>query len=115
MNEITGLLERIRVFANERDWSQFHSPKNISMALSVEAAELLEHFQWMTQEQSRNVTSDKKLQITDEIADVFLYLLRICDEMDIDLIAAANRKIDKNAENYPVEKAKGNATKYTEL
>jgi NTP pyrophosphatase (non-canonical NTP hydrolase) len=115
MNQISALLERIKSFADERDWQQFHSPKNISMALSVEASELLEHFQWMTEEESRNVSAEKKSQIADETADVFLYLLRICEQMDIDLLTVANKKIDKNALKYPVDKAKGNSKKYTEL
>ncbi len=115
MSELDALLNRIREFARERDWGQFHSPKNISMALSVEASELLEHFQWMTQENSRNVGAEQKLEITDEVADVFLYLLRMCDEMDIDLVQAANQKIDKNALKYPVEKSRGSSAKYTKL
>lgn len=115
MSEIDPLLAKIRTFAEERNWGKFHSPKNVSMALAVEASELLEHFQWMTEEESRNVAPDKKSDIADEAADVFLYLLRICDEMGIDLINAAHQKIEKNAIKYPVEKAKGNAKKYTDL
>ena len=115
MNDIKAILERIRVFGAERDWQQFHSPKNISMALSVEASELLEHFQWMTQDQSRNIDAEKKQEVADEVADVFLYLLRMCDQLDINLIDAANQKIDKNALKYPVEKSKGVATKYDRL
>lgn len=115
MTEIENLLERIRKFAEERDWEQFHSPKNVSMALAVEAAELLEHFQWLTEDESRNLDADKKQLVAEEVADVFLYVLRICDEMDIDLVKVANQKIDKNALKYPVEKAKGNSKKYTEL
>jgi dCTP diphosphatase len=114
MNQISALLERIKIFSDERDWQQFHSPKNISMALSVEASELLEHFQWMTQDDSRNVSPDKKALIADETADVFLYLLRMCEQLDIDLIKVANQKIDKNALKYPVESAKKSAKKYTE-
>lgn len=115
MSELNVLLDRIRVFAEERDWGQFHSPKNISMALSVEASELLENFQWMTEDESRNVSTGKKAEVADEAADVFLYLLRLCDEMDIDLLKAANEKIDKNAVKYPVEKSKGRSTKYNKL
>ena len=115
MSQIETLLYRIKIFADERDWEQFHSPKNISMALAVEASELLEHFQWMSQEQSRNVSADKKAEVADEAADVFLYLLRLCDEMGIDLIHAAEQKIDKNAIKYPVEKSKGQSTKYDKL
>jgi dCTP diphosphatase len=115
MSELNALLNRIRTFAKDRDWEQFHSPKNISMALSVEASELLEHFQWMTEDESRNVNVDQKAEIADEVADVFLYLLRMCDEMEIDLIQAADKKIDKNAVKYPVEKSKGRSTKYNKL
>ena len=115
MSDIDHLLTRIRKFSDERDWGQFHSPKNISMALSVEASELLEHFQWMSQEQSNNVSVAKKAEVADEAADVFLYLLRLCDEMDIDLVKAANQKIDKNAIKYPIEKSKGQPTKYDKL
>ncbi len=115
MSQIETLLGRIQKFAEERDWEQFHSPKNISMALAVEASELLEHFQWMSQEESRNIQGDKKQEVADEVADVFLYLLRMCEQLDIDLIEAANQKIDKNAIKYPVEKSKGRSTKYNEL
>jgi len=115
MSDIEQLLARIRRFADERDWNQFHSPKNISMALSVEASELLEHFQWMSQTDSKNVSPQKKAEVADEAADVFLYLLRLCDEMSIDLVQAANEKIDKNALKYPVEKSKGRSTKYDKL
>ena len=115
MTEIDHLLTRIRRFAEERDWGQFHSPKNIAMALSVEASELLEHFQWMTETQSNNVSDQKKVEVAEEAADVFLYLLRLCDEMKIDLLEAANNKIDKNALKYPIEKSKGRSTKYDKL
>lgn len=115
MSDIDQLLTRIRNFADERDWGQFHSPKNISMALSVEASELLEHFQWMSQHDSKNVSAEKKAEVADEAADVFLYLLRLCDEMDIDLVETANSKIDKNAVKYPIEQSKGRSTKYDEL
>ena len=106
MNQIETLLGRIQKFADERDWEQFHSPKNISMALAVEASELLEHFQWMSQEDSRNIQGDKKQEVADEVADVFLYLLRMCEQLDIDLIEAAHQKIDKNAIKYPVKFSK---------
>lgn len=115
MSQIETLLSRIQKFADERDWEQFHSPKNISMALAVEASELLEHFQWMSQEESRNIHGDKKQEVADEVADVFLYLLRMCEQLDIDLIESAHKKIDKNAIKYPVEKSKGRSTKYNQL
>ena len=106
MSQIETLLGRIQKFADERDWEQFHSPKNISMALAVEASELLEHFQWISQEDSRNIQGDKKQEVADEVADVFLYLLRMCEQLDIDLIEAAHQKIDKNAIKYPVKFSK---------
>jgi len=115
MNEIETILGRIREFADERDWEPFHSPKNMSMALSVEASELLEHFQWMTQGESREIQGEKKQEVSEEVADVFLYLLRMCDQLDIDLIKVANQKIDKNAIKYPVDKSKGRSTKYNQL
>jgi len=115
MSELNEILVKIRLFAEQRDWGKFHSPKNISMALAVEASELLEHFQWMTEADSRNVALNKKLEVAEEAADVFLYLLRLCDEMEIDLIQAAHKKIDKNSLKYPVEKFKGVSTKYNKL
>lgn len=115
MSELATLLNRIRAFAKERDWEKFHSPKNISMALSVEASELLEHFQWMTEEDSKALAPEQKAEVADEAADVFLYLLRLCDELDIDLIQTAHQKIDKNALKYPIEKSKGKSTKYNRL
>lgn len=115
MNEIIQIAERLEKFAIDRDWNQFHSPKNLSMALAVEAAELMQEFQWMTDEESKNVSSEKKLKIKEEIADVFNYLVRISSKLQIDIIAAANEKIIENGKKYPVEKAKGNAKKYTEF
>lgn len=115
MSEVNELLIRAREFVSDRDWQQFQSPKNISMALSVEASELLEHFQWMTEADSRNLSSDQKSEVADEAADVFLYLLRLCDETGINLIKAANQKIEKNTAKYPIEKSKGRSTKYDKL
>ena len=114
-DEIQVLLRRLREFAKERDWDQFHSPKNLASALSVEAAELLEHFQWLTEEQSRALPDEKKTAISEELADVFLYLLNLSDKLGIDLIEAANRKIQINAAKYPIDRAKGSMKKYTEL
>ena len=107
--ELQPITQALRTFATERDWAQFHSPKNLACALSVEAAELLEHFQWLTEEQSR------KQAVAAEAADVLLYLLQLCDQLDIDLMAAAHLKLQANAEKYPVDKARGNSKKYTEL
>ena len=113
--DLIALTQRLREFADARDWNQFHSPKNLTMALSVEIAEIVEHFQWLTEEQS-NQLPDKTLdRVEAELADSFLYLLRLADKLDIDLISAAHRKIEVNEKKYPVAKAKGNATKYTDL
>ncbi len=110
-----NLILKIRKFIQERDWEQFHSPKNLSMALSIEAAEIMEHFQWKTTEESRDLDAETFSEAKDEIGDTLVYLLRLCDELNIDPIKAANDKMLKNAEKYPVEKAKGNAKKYTKL
>ncbi|MDD5090035.1 MAG: nucleotide pyrophosphohydrolase [Candidatus Wallbacteria bacterium] len=105
----------MRNFNNEREWSQFHSPKNLAMALSVECAELTEHFQWLTEEQSRNLPQDMIEPIKDEIGDILIYLLNISDKLGVDPLAAAHAKIEKNRVKYPVEKARGLSKKYTEL
>ena len=115
MNELEGLRDELRKFAAERDWDQFHSPKNLSMALSAEAAELLEIFQWLTEEQSRRLPPAAQAAAADEIADVLLYLVRLGDKLGIEPIAAARRKMVANAEKYPADKARGTARKYTEL
>jgi len=109
------LIKKLRAFAKERDWEQFHSPKNLSMALSVEIAEIMEHFQWLTEEQSRNL--DQKIfdKVKEEIGDTQIYLARLADQLGIDPLLAANEKLLKNAEKYPIEKAKGSAKKYFEL
>ena len=115
MNELEELRNKLRVFAAERDWDQFHSPKNLAAALAVEASELLEHFQWLTEEQSRQLPPDALDAVKAEVADVLLYMIRISDKLGIDLIAAANAKMILNAAKYPVEKARGTSKKYTEL
>jgi NTP pyrophosphatase (non-canonical NTP hydrolase) len=115
---LTGLdelREQLRKFAAERDWDQFHSPKNLAMALSAEAAELLEVFQWLSEEQSRNLASEAKAAASEEIADVLLYLIRLGDKLGVDPLAAAQRKLAANELKYPADKARGNAKKYTEL
>ena len=113
MQDLERLKLRLREFAAERDWDQFHSPKNLSMALIGEAAELVEHFQWLTQAQSRNVTDDQRSEIELELADILLYLVRLADKLDVDLAKVAFKKIDINAEKYPAHKARGRADKYT--
>ena len=112
---LATLRERLRRFADARDWQQFHTPKNLAMALSVEAAELLEHFQWLTAEQSSNLDPRARRAVAEELADVLLYLTRLADVLGIDLLAAAQRKLHANARKYPVAKARGNARKYSEL
>ena len=106
---------QLRDFAAERDWAQFHTPKNLAMALTVECGELLEHFQWLTDEQSTDLPKQQKHDVAMELADVFLYLLRLADQVDVDLIEAAEQKIAINASRYPVDKARGNARKYDRL
>ncbi len=115
MTELERLREQLREFAAAREWNQFHSPKNLAMALSAEAGELLEIFQWLTEEQSRSLAPEARAAASDEIADVLLYLIRLSDQLGIDPIAAAKRKILANADKYPVHKARGTSKKYTEL
>jgi NTP pyrophosphatase (non-canonical NTP hydrolase) len=114
---ITKLKNKIEYFASERDWNQFHTPKNLAMALSVEASELVEIFQWLTQEESLNVSKDTKLKerVAEEVSDVLTYAIRLCDILNIDMEEALLKKIVKNGEKYPVEKAKGSAKKYSDL
>ena len=115
MTELDGLRDQLRAFAAARDWDQFHSPKNLAMALSAEAGELLEIFQWLTEAQSRSLSPQAQAAASDEIADVLLYLIRLSDKLGIDPVAAANRKIVANAAKYPADKARGSSRKYTEL
>lgn len=115
IGNLTELRDALRRFAAERDWEQFHTPKNLAMALSVEAAELLEHFQWVTDSDPGSFTLQALQDVGDEAADVLLYLVRLADKLNIDLLGAAAAKIEKNAKKYPVEKARGNSKKYTEL
>ncbi len=114
MNCLNEIKENLRKFALARDWGQFHSPKNLSMALAGEAGELLEVFQWLTEEQSRHLTQEQRKAAVEEMADVFLYLLRLADQMDVDLLEAATRKIKINESKYPEDKVRGSSKKYTE-
>ena len=114
IEKLEDLKERIRRFADERDWDQFHTPKNLAMALIVEAAELVEHFQWLTSEESQSLTADKKAEVEAELADILIYLVRIADKLDIDLHSAALGKLQRNAEKYPAEKVRGKSRKYSE-
>jgi dCTP diphosphatase len=115
MSDLQELRERLDRFVAERDWDQFHTPKNLAMALIAEAAELVEHFQWLTPEQSCDLSAQARSEVELEIADVLLFMLRLCDKLQIDPVQAAHRKLTLNAEKYPVDKARGRATKYDKL
>ena len=115
MDELENLRARLRAFAAEREWETFHSPKNLAMALSAECGELLEVFQWMTEGESRAPAPAAQAAAAEEMADVLLYLVRIADVLGVDLVAAARRKIEINAQKYPVEKSRGSSRKYNEL
>ncbi|NOZ25149.1 MAG: nucleotide pyrophosphohydrolase [Nitrospirae bacterium] len=112
--DIKGIQQRLRVFAEERDWERFHSPKNLAMALCAEAAELLELFQWLTEEQSRDMAGSERDMdlVREEVADVFIYLARLADKLGIDMEEAVLRKMELNEKKYPVDLSRGNATKY---
>jgi len=114
---IKEIQDKLAKFAEERDWDQFHSPKNLVMALTSEVGELNELFQWLTEEQSsiKDDDSPKVDEIGYEIADIFIYLLRLADKLDIDIEVAVREKIEINAKKYPVDLAKGNSKKYNEL
>ena len=114
-NDIERLAARLRDFAAERDWEQFHSPKNLASALAVEAGEVLEYFQWITEQDSAHLDADRRELIALELADVLLYLIRLADKLDVDLIDAADRKIVVNAKKYPADRARGSSKKYTEI
>jgi NTP pyrophosphatase (non-canonical NTP hydrolase) len=108
---LAQLRNALRQFAADRDWDQFHSPKNLASALAVEAAELLELFQWLTEDESRNLPPAELAKVRQEMADVLNYLVRLADKLDVDLLEAARDKIVLNAQKYPVEKARGSAKK----
>src|SRR5215204_3331576 len=104
----------ISAFIEERDWEQFHSPKNLAMALSVEASEIVEHFQWLTEEQSNNIPPEKLAEVREEIGDVMIYLVELADKLGIDPVEAAKAKVEINGKKYPADLVKGKASKYTE-
>jgi len=109
------LAQKLRDFAAARDWEQFHSPKNLASALIVEAGELLEHFQWATEEESRTISTAKREEVAEEMADVLLYLVQLASALNVDLGEAALKKIKKNAERYPEHLARGTSRKHDEL
>ena len=108
-------IARIRKFRDDRDWQQFHDPKNLAVSISIEAAELLELFQWQTGEEATRFAAENKERVSDEIADVAIYLIELADITGIDLAKAIEAKLEKNAKKYPVDKARGVSTKYTDL
>jgi NTP pyrophosphatase (non-canonical NTP hydrolase) len=112
---LTQLRDALRQFAADRDWDQYHSPKNLASALAVEAAELLERFQWLTEDQSRNLPPSELQKVREEMADVLNYLVRLADKLDVNLLEAARDKMKLNEQKYPADKARGNAKKYSEL
>ena len=115
MDSLEELKLNLRSFAHERDWEQYHSPKNLVMALSGEVGELVEHFQWLTAEESEALSEEKLQAVAEEIADVQLYLIRLADRLNVDILTASRRKIQLNALKYPVNKCKGLKQKYTDL
>lgn len=114
MQDIKPILERLLQFRRERDWEQFHNHKDVALSLVLEAAEVLEHFQWKSAEEIREYAKTHKDDIAEELADVLNWVLLLSHDLDIDVIAASHKKIDKNAENYPADKSKGKHYKYTE-
>jgi NTP pyrophosphatase (non-canonical NTP hydrolase) len=117
VTSVAELRQRVLAFARERDWEQFHSPKNLSMALAAEAGELMEHFLWTAPEASRAVADDpqRRGRVAEELADVVIYALQFANATGLDVAAAVEAKLAANALKYPVEKARGRAVKYTEL
>jgi NTP pyrophosphatase (non-canonical NTP hydrolase) len=115
IDSLEALRTRLRVFVAERDWDQFHNPKNLAMALVAEAGELVEHFQWLTPAQADHLPAETRVEVEHEIADVLIFLVELADRLGIEPLAAAERKLELNARKYPVDKARGRATKYDKL
>ena len=115
MSEIREIAEKIKKFRDDRDWMQFHDPKNMAVSIILEASELLEHFQWKTTEEVEKYAKLNHVEIRDEIADIALYLFELADNLGIDLIDAMEQKLEKNEIKYPIEKAKGRHTKYNKF
>ena len=111
--DVASIQQRLREFAEVRDWGQFHSPKNLAMALAAEGGELVEIFQWLTEAQSSELSEEERTRVSEELADIQIYLLRLADALDVSLPDAVEAKILRNADKYPVELSKGNATKYS--
>lgn len=113
IKNFTDIQKTVDTFAQERDWDKFHTPKNLAIALSIEASELLEHFQWLDGESSKNLPKETLAAVREEMADVQVYLARLADKLDIDIFTAVEEKMQKNRKNYPIEKCYGSAKKYT--
>lgn len=113
-NDFERIRKQVRQFVVERDWDQFHSPKNLSMALIVEAAEMVEHFQWLTEEQSSNLPPEKLAEVELELADIQVYLISLAEKLKLDIVAAVDKKLALNAEKYPADQVRGSAKKYNE-
>ena len=114
MQDLEDIRQHVANFAKERDWDQFHSPKNLTMALSVEVAELMEHFQWLSEAQSRDLDAETLAEVAKELADVQVYVVRLADRLNIDLLAAVALKMKENAQKYPADKVRGSAKKYNQ-
>lgn len=115
MSEIKELTKRIHQFVTERDWKKFHNHKDLALSLMIEAAELLEHFQWKNEEEAKEAVKKNKEAIAEEIGDVAIYLLELADNLSIDLNEAIIKKIEKNSKKYPIQKSKGNHAKYNQF
>ena len=113
-SDFDRIQKQVRQFVVERDWDQFHSPKNLSMALIVEAAEMVEHFQWLTEEQSCELSPEKLAEVELELADIQIYLISLAEKLQLDLVAAVEKKLALNAGKYPADKVRGSSRKYTE-
>ena len=114
MRDLEELKARVREFVAERDWDRFHSPKNLAMALSVEASELVELFQWLTEEESGRLDPERRRRVADELSDVLWFLVRLSDRLDVDLLEAAERKLAANAAKYPADRVRGQSRKYSD-
>lgn len=115
MSDLKSLQEKIAQFVADRDWDQFHNPKDLAISLNLEASEVLEHFQWKSEKEMSDYVKTHKEEVGEELADVLYWVLLMANNMKIDVISASERKLQKNAEKYPVDKSKGNHKKYTEL
>ena len=112
---LDSVIKSIIKFRDERDWIQYHDPKNLAEAISIEAAELQELFLWLTTEQAKDLTDDKVQRVKEEIADIFIFMTYLCNHFEIDLLEAVESKVQENYVKYPIEKAKGSSKKYTEI